>query len=153
MDSSHLKNSFFSSSVFRIRLLRKFITSKKSFLLRENHSVFNNKYISQCYKSKRKHLFTDRKKSWVSRELRGGRDRGSGFSRPACRVISKLSNNSWDTRNNMKMRDVQSVRQNASQCWQKLRNGYNITTVMRPSQYSLKPFRCDISDSIKMPKE
>lgn len=38
VDISYLKNSFFSSSDFKIRLLRKFITSKKSFLLRDKHS-------------------------------------------------------------------------------------------------------------------
>lgn len=37
----YLKNSFFSSSVFRVRLFRKFITSRKSFLIeRKMHRVF-----------------------------------------------------------------------------------------------------------------
>lgn len=34
----YLKNSFFSSSVFRVRLFKKFITSRKSFLIKGRYT-------------------------------------------------------------------------------------------------------------------
>lgn len=41
---SYLKNSFFSSSVFNVRLLRKFITSRKSFLFKEKQCLKANHF-------------------------------------------------------------------------------------------------------------
>lgn len=40
---------------------------------------------------------TNRKKSWVSRVLRAGRDKGSEVSRLVCKVIFRLSDISSDT--------------------------------------------------------
>lgn len=63
---SHLKNSFFSSSVFKVILLRKFITSRKSFLWRE-------KYIT-CLKTSsfQSDLITDSwPLTWKSHESAG----------------------------------------------------------------------------------
>lgn len=45
---AHLKNSFFSSSVFKVRLLRKFITSRKSFLFRETYQMCPKINHLQC---------------------------------------------------------------------------------------------------------
>lgn len=119
---AHLKNSFFSSSVFKVRLLRKFITSRKSFLFREkylmclktNHSQYE---LIRAEANNHTHL----KKSWVSRELRGGRDKGSEFSRPICRVFFKLSDSSCDTETTKKREEWTNVREGSCAYW------YNLT--------------------------
>lgn len=62
---------------------------------RKIHNVLENKQFSVW--SDNRNITTYLKKSWVSRELIGGRDKGSEFSRPACRVFFKLSDSSCDT--------------------------------------------------------
>lgn len=100
---SYLKNSFFSSSVFKVRLFRKFFTSRKSFLFTERKTVLWKPIISSMHWGQQQQTWSEKqtnlKKSWVSKELSGGRDKGSELSRPACRVFFRLSDSSCDTGN------------------------------------------------------
>lgn len=95
---SHLKNSFFSSSVFKVRLFRKFITSRKSFLCIEKLCLKTSHLYHVPISAKANN--TNLKNSWVNRELSGGREKGSEFRRPACRVFFRLSDSSCDTGHN-----------------------------------------------------
>lgn len=72
---------------------------------RKVHVLKKHNIFSFWNNSKSKHN-THLKKSWVSRELSGGRDNGSEFSRPACRVFVRLSDSSCDTGDNKGRREM-----------------------------------------------
>lgn len=63
---SHLKNSFFSSSTFKVRLFRKSLTSRKSFLFKKkNRQCSKHRILPKCWRQQTQTL------TWRSHEPAG----------------------------------------------------------------------------------